>query len=105
MLVTFHCGSDLGFKPPFHATPQRLCRLLEKTEGDNIIAAHLGGFDMWDDVSRYVAGSPVYMDISMTHGYLAPEKFTDIARRHGARQAAFRKRQPMAKPVGIIKNA
>lgn len=103
MLVTFHCGSDLGFKPPFHATPQRLCRLLEKTEGDNIIAAHLGGFDMWDDVSRYVAGSPVYMDISMTHGYLAPEKFTDIARRHGADKLLFGSDSPWQSPSGSLK--
>lgn len=103
MLVLFHCGDDLGFKPPFHATPQRLCRLLESTPGDNVIAAHLGGFNMWGDVEKYVAGSPVYMDISMTHGYLSAEDFSRIAHKHGADKLLFGSDSPWQSPSESLK--
>ncbi len=87
--VLFHAGEDYGYKPPFHCTPERLRKLLDKTGCKNIIAAHFGSFHMWDEVDKYLVGTDVYMDTSMTSGFLDKEKCRDMILRHGAEKILF----------------
>lgn len=87
--VLFHCGEDYGYKPPFHCTPERLRRLLDSTGCKNIIAAHFGGFSMWEDVDKYLVGTDVYMDTSMTSGFMDREKCADMIKRHGVEKILF----------------
>lgn len=87
--VLFHCGEDYGYKPPYHCTPEKLRRLLDKTGCKNIIAAHFGGFHMWDDVDKYLIGTDVFMDTSMTSGFLDKERCRDMILHHGADKVLF----------------
>lgn len=96
--VLFHCGEDYGYKPPFHCTPERLRSLLDKTGCKNIIAAHFGSFHMWDDVDKYLIGTDVYMDTSMTSGFLDKEKCRDMIIRHGADKILFGSDNPWQSP-------
>ena len=88
-LVLFHSGADMGYLPPVHCTPQRLRTVLDKTGCRNIIAAHFGAFLMWDDVDKYLIGTSVMMDTSMTSGFLDKEKCADMIKRHGADKVLF----------------
>lgn len=83
MIVVFHAGVDSGVAPPVHCSPKTLRHALEYTEGDNVIAAHLGGYLMWDDVETYLVGTPVIFDTAMISRYIEPEKCADIIRKHG----------------------
>lgn len=96
--VLFHAGEDYGYKPPFHCTPERLRNLLDKTGCKNIIAAHFGGFSMWDDVDKYLIGTDIYMDTSMTSGFLDKVKCLDMIRRHGADKFLFGSDNPWQNP-------
>ncbi len=89
LLVLFHSGADMGYHPPVHCTPQRLRTVLDKTGCTNIIAAHLGAFLMWEDVDKYLIGTSVMMDTSMTNSFLDKEKCTDMIKRHGADKVLF----------------
>lgn len=98
MNVVLHCGVDFGYEPPVRCTPERLCKLIEKTGGSNIIAAHTGGFNMWEDVKQLIAGTPVYMDISMSDGYLSTELFEKITEKHGTDRLLFGSDSPWQSP-------
>jgi len=87
--VIFHCGVDFGYNPPVRCTPERLRRLIDKTGGENIIAAHMGGFKMWEDVEKYIVGTPVFMDTSMAADYLSPESYRRIVQNHGEDKFLF----------------
>lgn len=84
LLVMLHAGMDIGIAPPVHCAPKMLRRALEFVKGDHIIAAHMGGWRMWDDVETYLAGTPIYLDTSFSIDYLPKEQFTRIIKMHSA---------------------
>lgn len=89
LLVLFHSGEDFGYRPPVHCTPERLRKLLDKTGCKNIIAAHFGGFRMWEDVDKYLIGTDVYLDTSMLYGFLDKDECRDMMLRHGTDKVLF----------------
>ena len=98
LYVLFHCGADLGFQPPVKCTPERLRKVIDKCGGENIIAAHLGGFKMWDDVKTYLAGTPIFMDTSITSGFLENDLMKEIITIHGADKLLFGSDSPWQTP-------
>ena len=98
LYILFHSGADLGYHPPVHCTPQRLRNVLDKTACKNIIAAHFGGFMMWNDVDKYLIGTSVMMDTSMTSGYLDRAQFKEMLRKHGAAKILFGSDSPWQSP-------
>lgn len=89
LYVLFHCGADYGYRPPFKCTPKRLKTLIQKTGGENIICAHFGGFLMWDEVLELIAGTPVFLDTSLTSGIIDIETMRKIIDKHGADRILF----------------
>lgn len=98
LYVLFHSGADLGFHPPVHCTPKKLRTVIDKCGGENIIAAHFGGFMMWEDVKTYLAGTPVMFDTSMTSGFLDKDLFLEIASIHGTDKILFGSDSPWQTP-------
>jgi len=84
MLVVLHTGRDWGFYPPVHCSPERFKSALDYFDGSNVIAAHLGGFEMWDDVFKYLTGTNIYMDTAMVLREIDKELFMDILKAHTA---------------------
>ena len=89
LYAVIHAGVDAGFKPPYHAMPEQIANVLNYISGKYLIAAHLGGFMAWDDVEKYLVGTDIYMDTSMTAGYIEPEQFKRIIVNHGADKILF----------------
>lgn len=89
LLVTLHAGKDVGILPPVHCMPERLRHVLDTVSGENIIAAHLGGWDVWDDVEKYLVGTPVYFDTSYTVPYISREQLLRIFENHGYDKILF----------------
>ncbi len=86
LLVMLHSGDDHGAPPPIHCTPERLANLLDYVSGSNIIAAHMGGWNIWDDVERYIIGKPIYIDTSFSLHLLDGERAAKMIRNHGVRR-------------------
>lgn len=89
LIVLFHAGVDIGLPPPVHCTPDRLARLLDAVPEMTVIAAHMGGYSLWDDVERYLVGRHLYFDTSFSLGDLGPNRMTELMRAHGLDQILF----------------
>lgn len=89
LIVLFHAGVDIGLPPPVHCTPDRLARALDAVPELTVIAAHMGGWQCWDDVERYLVGRNVYFDTSFSLSYMGAERMAELIRAHGAGRVLF----------------
>ena len=89
MIVLFHAGIDIGLYPPVHATPQRLAKVLDNFPGLIIIASHMGGYKLWDDVEKYLVGRDIYFDTSYVIDYMEIDRFVTIMKNHGFDKILF----------------
>ncbi|MBO7149075.1 MAG: amidohydrolase family protein [Clostridia bacterium] len=89
LFVLIHAGGDLGYPPPYHCTPDRLAKVLDEIDGERLIAAHLGGFMMWDEVLKYIAGKNVYIDTAAVGTCIPSDIYREIIRAHGADHVLF----------------
>jgi predicted TIM-barrel fold metal-dependent hydrolase len=88
MTVLFHAGLDIGL-PSLRGTPAAFARMLQLVPGLTAILAHMGGFQLWDEVEEHLAGASVYLDTSYTSGHLSDERFLALVRSHGAERVLF----------------
>ncbi|MBQ8831498.1 MAG: amidohydrolase family protein [Oscillospiraceae bacterium] len=83
LVVVIHTGVDFGIEPPVHCTPEQMRKALNYFDGNNVVAAHLGGFMMWDDVEKYLVGTNLILDTSMLSRFMNKEQCARIIRSHG----------------------
>ncbi|HEX9059894.1 MAG TPA: amidohydrolase family protein [Clostridia bacterium] len=77
------------------STPKRLSNVIKLFPNLTVIAAHFGGYQMWDDSIEYLVGKNLYFDTSSTLAILEKEKVTNIIRRHGVEKILFGTDYPM----------
>lgn len=98
LMVVVHAGIDIGLPDPVHCTPARTAAVLDELEQDSdrprIILAHVGGWNCWDDVERYLVGKPVYFDLGFSLGQIPDAQLLRIIRRHGAHRILFASDSP-----------
>lgn len=95
MPILFHVGdkkSDLSH-------PERLARVIEKFPSLTVIAAHLGGYSVWDEASSVIGRKGnVYLDCSSALEFMSAEEARDIILRHGTDRVLFGSDFPMHDP-------
>ena len=96
MLVSVHAGLDLGFPECTHCTPTRAKNMLRLTGADNVILAHMGGFEMWEEVADLLVGESVYFDTGVVARYMDKGLATRIIKAHGADKVLFATDSPWA---------
>lgn len=89
LIVLFHAGVDIGLPPPVHCTPDRLARVLDAFPDLKVIAAHMGGYALWDDVEKYLVGRNLYLDTSYSLNDLGKDRVTAIIKKHGPDRILF----------------
>ncbi|MCI8332084.1 MAG: amidohydrolase family protein [Clostridiales bacterium] len=89
LLVVVHAGVDVGMPPPVHCTPERLAHVLQEVSGEKLVAAHLGGFEMWDEVEKHIVGTPILLDTAVIGPVIAAEQYKRIIQAHGADKVLF----------------
>lgn len=89
--VLIHMGDEKRTS----SSPGRLARVLELFPKLTVIAAHLGGYMMWEDSIKYLVGKNVYFDSSSSLAVLDRGKATDIIKKHGAEKVLFGSDYPM----------
>lgn len=77
------------------SSPKRLSNVIEMFPNLTVIAAHLGGYQMWDDSIKYLVGKNIYFDTSSTLPVLDKNIVTDIIRKHGVHKILFGTDYPM----------
>jgi predicted TIM-barrel fold metal-dependent hydrolase len=89
LIVVFHAGDDPAYPGRRRVTPQGLRRVCERFPRLVMVAAHMGGNEMWDEVEADLAGQPLYFDTSAAIEALPAERFARLVRRHGVERVLF----------------
>lgn len=105
LIVVIHAGLDIGLPEPIHCPPKRTVNMLKQIENPNakIVLAHMGGFDMWDDVEWYLLGRNVWLDTSYCLGMMQDEQFVRIIKNHGVEHILFATDSPWGGQKETIK--
>ncbi len=102
MIVLLHCGEDVGYPPPVHATPERIEKTVSMFPETTFVAAHMGGYNLWDEFSQKVkAHDNLYIDTSMTNtvAHLDNEVGKRIFEIHGYDKFLFGSDSPWERPI------
>lgn len=62
MPLVIHAGFDPYSPGVIHASPDMILRVLARYPGITLIAAHLGGIRVWDEVYEKLCGRELYFD-------------------------------------------
>ncbi len=89
LVILFHAGVDIGLPKPYHATPERLRKVIETFPEGKFVAAHMGGFSYWDEVERHLVGTKVYLDTSYSLRFMDVEQVRRIINNHGYKKILF----------------
>lgn len=89
LIIIFHAGVDIGLPAPYHCPPDRLRRVVKAFPGAKIVAAHMGGFQYWDEVESMLAGEQLYFDTSFSLHKMDKEQLLRIALKHGYDRLLF----------------
>ncbi len=87
--VLFHCGEELSGTMITRSSPDRVLTVKEKFPGLKLIAAHFGGFQLWDQVEKYLLGKDIYLDTAFLFGFLPQAKIREMLLRHPAQRLLF----------------
>lgn len=85
----------MGDEDKTSSSPVRLAKILDMFPGLVVIAAHFGGYTMWEESSEYLIGRNLYMDTSSALAFLAPWRAVDMIRKHGVQKMLFGSDYPM----------
>ena len=96
LYVLTHAGFDVGFPELIHCPPPAAKRALEAIYGaerrdvePRLILAHLGGYTQIDEVTEYLVGEPVYLDVSFALDRVPAEDVMRLIRAHSAERILF----------------
>lgn len=89
--VLMHMGDEKRTS----SSPERLAKVMDLFPELTFIAAHLGGYQMWDASLKYLVGRNLYFDTSSSLAILDKEKATYIIKQHGVKKVLFGSDYPM----------
>lgn len=89
--ILMHMGDELKNS----SRPKRLAKVMHMFPKLTVIAAHFGGYQMWDESMEYLIGKNVYLDTSSSLWKLKPEEAVKIIRTHGVENVLFGTDYPM----------
>lgn len=89
MVVLFHAGKDPWPVVCKGGYPERLKKVSQDFPSLKIVAAHMGGWQLWEDVLKILAGENLYFDTSATLNELSPELFIKIINKQGCDKILF----------------
>ncbi len=102
LTVVLHTGADIGMPPPVHCAPKQLRTALEQAPGAKVVAAHMGGWRMWDDAEKYLVGMPLYLDTSFSITQMDPVQTRRIIENHGPDRVLFGTDSPWEAPRNTL---
>lgn len=103
LIILFHSGAELAPFTEMKATPRQIARVHKDFPDLRIVAAHMGGYQMWDEVEEYIIGKDIFMDTSACFpNDLNDKRFIDLIRRHGSEKILFATDLPCGDPLNDI---
>lgn len=105
LIVVFHGGWDPFGKGEILATPRSFANIAEKFPELKIVAAHMGGMNLFDEVEDCIAGKygNIWLDTAVVANYISDEQLYRIISAHGAERILFGSDAPWDDPINEIK--
>ncbi|MBU4366738.1 MAG: amidohydrolase family protein [Kiritimatiellae bacterium] len=73
LLVFCHTGFDVAFPRECRADPERIWKVITKFPGLKFVATHMGAWEDWNEVERWLIGKPVLLETSFSIPYCGAE--------------------------------
>ena len=89
LVVLMHGGQEIVEIDHVIPHAAALARLIEEHPALRMIVAHMGGYQMWDEVSEYLVGAPVHFDLSFTFNRAPDDLIAEICSAHGWERVVF----------------
>ncbi len=89
LVVLMHGGQEIAEIEQVVPHPAALARLVETYPHLRMIVAHMGGYEMWDEVSEHLVGARVHFDLSYTFDRAPDDLIIEICSRHGWNRIVF----------------
>ncbi|MFP4416002.1 MAG: amidohydrolase family protein [Chitinivibrionales bacterium] len=89
ILIMFHAGKDPGPFSSDHALPLALRKVIRNFPRLKTIAAHMGGWQVWQDVAETLVGENTFFDTSAICPFLDRQLFEKMVRKHGSHRILF----------------
>jgi predicted TIM-barrel fold metal-dependent hydrolase len=96
--VVFHTG-DYRYS---WSHPARLARVLDRFPGLTAVAAHFGGWSVFDLALEYLKDRFCYFDVSSSLPYLGNRRAEELIRLYGAERFLFGSDYPMWNPLSCL---
>lgn len=104
MPVVIHAGRDPVSPDVIHAPPKSILTVMRDFPDLQLICAHLGGLQLWDEVEELLCGANVWFDTAMccARSGLTPEQAYRIITSHGTDRILFGSDLPWARPREVL---
>jgi predicted TIM-barrel fold metal-dependent hydrolase len=96
--VVFHCGD---YRYPF-SHPARLAKVLDSFPKLTVVAAHFGGWSMFDLALDYFRSRSCYLDLSSSIPFLGLRRSSELIGIYGAERILFGSDYPMWDPAACL---
>lgn len=84
LICYFHAGDEIDGSWDIVATPESIARVHERHPGMTMVAAHLGGYLMWDRARKHLIGRDIYLDTSFCRDQdISDQQYADLILEHG----------------------
>lgn len=107
LIIVTHAGEDIGLPEKIHCTPDSVINILKHTNRKKLVLAHMGGWNMWNEVEEKLVGRNLYFDTAFVFEKVPPhiqeEQFRRIVRNHGADRILFATDSPWSAQDESIK--
>ena len=89
IITVFHAGKDPGPFTSDHVLPPAIKKISADFPHLRLIAAHMGGWQVWRQSYEELCGAPVYFDTSAIYGLLDRTLFMRMVHKHGSERILF----------------
>lgn len=119
LVVLTHAGIDIGIYDHNYAPVSQILKVIDEVRPEKFVLAHMGNWGCWEDVKRYLAGAPVWLDTAFSIGEITPaenadakpylsenlsgEDFVRIVRKHGTDKILFATDSPWESQKNYVK--
>lgn len=89
LIVVSHTGYDMAFARDQRASPEKILRVIGRFPRLRFVATHFGAWQDWEAVERVLIGKPLWIELSLSLEFLAPEMARRMVCAHPADRLLF----------------
>ncbi|MCK9265499.1 amidohydrolase family protein [bacterium] len=96
LLLVMHTGFDIAFERIRKADPEKIMKVVNRFPSLKMVSTHLGAWEDWDEVEKFMLGKKVFMELSFSLGFIDIDKAKNIILKHPQEYILFGTDSPWA---------